>query len=494
MLRDPVLIRLLGMLLQCAAGVAVALGGVWLFRKKRYRVRARGVPHCARCNYNLTGMEGFATPHCPECGADLHVVGAVLAGPRTGSPLAALGLLLIIVGMGGLSVGGYRVVRKTDWYHFASNGRVLRELWALPSATRGFQRPPYELYARVATGRLKPAEFDEFIEYLLQQQQAALPGTQQANCYVPWLSQYHEAGRLSPEQKRRYLAQACHVALRVRAQVPSGMAVPVEIEGASRVHGNLLLRRSAIAELLCDGAAAVLRPGQVLDTGELSGGPRVSLELAPLPPGAHRLKVRVRYALHALDPTTKRIATDPAYTGDAQVERGFVVLDTRPPQLVRPVTDPAFASDIIAFLQTLEWSAEYEPGGTWSLQVRSTRSREMPVNLAFEAEAFQGAWRAPLGRLDVPKNPWYFTTKLGALPPDLPAEFHVRFRPSEDVALSTPDMDEYWAVAQEIGPVRLSNAELYERVRQLSAGQAEPHEGSAGNRASPADKKSPAAP
>ena len=59
--------------------VAVAgaiLPAIWLWRYRRHRrLRSDGMPHCAKCDYNLTGnISGI----CPECGTP--VPGGAVAG------------------------------------------------------------------------------------------------------------------------------------------------------------------------------------------------------------------------------------------------------------------------------------------------------------------------------------------------------------------------------------------------------------------------------
>ena len=49
---------------------------------------------CGGCGYNIKGNVGF---NCPECGADLRMVGIRPAGQRKGLPTAALITIVLVV-------------------------------------------------------------------------------------------------------------------------------------------------------------------------------------------------------------------------------------------------------------------------------------------------------------------------------------------------------------------------------------------------------------
>ena len=51
------------------AALTAVLPALWLWRYRRdRRVRSNGMPHCAKCDYNLTGN---ASGICPECGTPI---------------------------------------------------------------------------------------------------------------------------------------------------------------------------------------------------------------------------------------------------------------------------------------------------------------------------------------------------------------------------------------------------------------------------------------
>lgn len=87
-------IVLLFVMLACWPAVLLA----WSARRKR---RVRGTAYCRKCNYQLTGN---ASPHCPECGADLKRKKPVIGGSsgrrkfRLASVLVISGLVLGIAG------------------------------------------------------------------------------------------------------------------------------------------------------------------------------------------------------------------------------------------------------------------------------------------------------------------------------------------------------------------------------------------------------------
>lgn len=77
-------------LLLCLAGVCAGL--LLLLKGLSYRYRG-DEPHCARCDYNLTGV---ASEICPECGTE-RTPGTVVHGERYRRRwLVALGILLVL--------------------------------------------------------------------------------------------------------------------------------------------------------------------------------------------------------------------------------------------------------------------------------------------------------------------------------------------------------------------------------------------------------------
>jgi hypothetical protein len=74
----------------------VMLIGVLLLKRGRWPKRAGTAPHCPRCDYNLSGLEG---KQCPECG--LVLAGRkIVQGDRHRRPgLAWSGLTLILLGI-----------------------------------------------------------------------------------------------------------------------------------------------------------------------------------------------------------------------------------------------------------------------------------------------------------------------------------------------------------------------------------------------------------
>lgn len=129
-----------------AGGAAIGLG-LWVARVLR-RPRGRAVPHCRKCNYNLSGqpdlglLNGPETRHevrCPECGTNLRrkrpILGVAM-WKRLAVPVSVLVLL----------VGGYgtmwalrlpRSGRANAWFNWTSTGlyNTLRQLaWAQPGS------------------------------------------------------------------------------------------------------------------------------------------------------------------------------------------------------------------------------------------------------------------------------------------------------------------------------------------------------------------------
>lgn len=118
-------------MLQLTLGLGVAVG-LWALATK-VRPRAKRA-ECGWCRY---GVDGLPTSHCPECAADLSVVGIVRPGHKrplstTKRHLAALALMTVIVALVSYhvarAVGSLRALRRWSttstsvWRHRSAPG------------------------------------------------------------------------------------------------------------------------------------------------------------------------------------------------------------------------------------------------------------------------------------------------------------------------------------------------------------------------------------
>ena len=149
-------------------GLVLALAGLYLLLTAHFKRRRGDEPRCKACDYNLTGIE---SERCPECGAWLSDVGAVVTGRRVLRPRRAVsGLLALILGVAPLGHAAYRYLSQVDWYGLKPTSWVLRDL----ASTNGklAAKAAKELRQRLTKDKLSPVEHDRAAEVCLAEQVA----------------------------------------------------------------------------------------------------------------------------------------------------------------------------------------------------------------------------------------------------------------------------------------------------------------------------------
>jgi hypothetical protein len=143
--------------------VIFAFLGIYLIVRGWRGVSVPVGPRCARCDYDLQGVEGTAITRCSECGADLRGAGAVrrerlIASRRQ----VAVGILVIALPW--LAILCLMAVR-----YVGPNGARLRSNQSLIAATQNQPREDwawYELVQRIKSGRLTGAEIPGAVDAL----------------------------------------------------------------------------------------------------------------------------------------------------------------------------------------------------------------------------------------------------------------------------------------------------------------------------------------
>lgn len=500
-------------LVALALGLLIVALGWWLWRVARRGGRAGRTPHCARCDYNLTGLvprprdavgetstgtdpvasdaPATADPaasdapatradpppaatsapaprgRCPECGADLALPRAVLVGRRTPRRiLLAASVVTVFVGFGVTAVFSYRVVRYTNWYAYRPTAWVFAD--AESSEDARVVRALYELAHRERTSRLSSANLRRLAVLLLRVQGAPkLPGDRLApGAWFDALGRLADAGVLTADQVEQMRQQSAQVGLRVRARALAGRPVPIELGVETRAERDRPINASAV--LFVDGRKAAAYTGLVPGAHAFRSYPRLSFHaLDPQPPGAHTVRAVFDVALH--EPIRVDIADRPG--SDPLVlhlsrEAATEIVVGEPADLVRIVTDPASDPQLngqFSVMQALVIPETDPKTGERGLGFRTDLvcQGDLKVAVAFELVLAWDGTRTRVGRgafaptrHDMPRAHRAFTSRI---PPDTPERVTLILEPSLEAALETVDVDAIWHAPITLGPVTILN-------------------------------------
>jgi len=206
---SPDILVRLGLLVAGVLGLALAVVG---FRGVRVHDRAT----CRRCRFDLSGSPGATV--CPECGRDLSLRGAVVAGLRRRSRWKiALGLLLLLTTAGGFGF----------WYASRSNVKLntFKPAWMLAMEARSQDTARAsaaldELVLRSGNAKLSAGIEQELIDEALRQQ---APET------LLWLPQWadlvvqaRQAGRLEDAKWKTFLRAGVKFELLIKPKMRRG--------------------------------------------------------------------------------------------------------------------------------------------------------------------------------------------------------------------------------------------------------------------------------
>jgi hypothetical protein len=315
-----------------AAGLTLLVGLLLLLRGWRGR-RVGEEPHCARCKYNLFGLE---RTRCPECGADVSAAKSVLIGQRVRRQKAiTTGATLSVIAATFLSVTGWHTLRHFDWYTLKPTGYVLDDLEPATSLNR--TRAWQEIQRRLSGGgKLADRHHTRLIELALAEQT-----TVSANGPVPiltdqlvqWVDREAQAGKLNEKQRATLCEQSQFIMLTVRPSVVAGERIPYTL--TRRVYGfpDPFYVRITDVSATIDGAP---QRGEVSDTAKY----RLTHNSSPIPPnyprsfepaesvGAHEIAVKAHVEIWSVPA--------PGGKGGTTFVHGFDVVRKATVQVVSP--------------------------------------------------------------------------------------------------------------------------------------------------------------
>ncbi len=209
--------------------------GVRGWRRGRERV-------CAKCGYDVRGLE---SPRCPECGLLLDEKGVAIGVRRRSPVMACIGAVLFAAGGLVGFVKGYKV----DPYPH------LPFVWVLSSADGGNAKAFAEVSRRLKAGELAAAQVERLAGRCLDIQ--ADEDRVDAQQWIDLLEYMDTNIGLRKEDRQRYYEEAIH-------------SLEFDFEGASYVGGELKIRFSIETRLPGFGMTAMVCPQNLWVDGTLT--------------------------------------------------------------------------------------------------------------------------------------------------------------------------------------------------------------------------------
>ena len=391
---------------------AIAVTGAYL-AVRGLRVRRRGdTPHCARCDYVLTGLAsrgappppaaGAGTssstttkttdwPRCPECGATLDPSN-VVRGERHRRPrTAALGVALLLLALLPLGAMVASQWRGIDWYKFRPAGWLIDDV-----EQRGMARALGELERRQRAGSLGASHRDRLIELALAEQGKPTVGPLTSEL-IDFAGACMDAGQMTDAQRERFFRQMVRLTLRVRPQVAVGDHVPYRVEYTSRgPTGGGWSVQIRTEDVHLAGRKGFFSGSAGL-SGVGSGGSSGSSIPAPPVPGRQTLTSRTRVQVFKGPLGGGPPAQAPVYERDATFTGEVDVVERLPDDAITVVDDAALAPALHAALRLQGFKH-----GPYGLEGQFQVVAALPADVAFDVVARVGDAEFPMGSIAIP--------------------------------------------------------------------------------------------
>ena len=361
--------------------------GLVLLKKGLRPPRLGSMPHCRKCDYNLTGL---TSDRCPECGQEL-AERAIVQGQRQRRPgmvlagvVCLLPACLVIV----------QILREVDWYELRPATLIMGDLQSANPRTA--RRAWKEMERRYLEGKLSETHADEF------------------------------------------LGQMFEFELQVRPRVVLGDRVPVRLKSTPLGGESLWIRLRGKSDVLVDGVPS----GSKMSFSSSFRGGGVLADRADLEvdvPGKHSVVVTVPVRIYAGKfnrPEESRLC----YEEQVALEADFELLATEPPDYLTPIRNPELAAKLKAAIVVESITPPTKMNSNCKLKFRLSN---LPVNVAFDVLARMGDQERHLTSMKLPKGTsTRFSTGFAAPLPSEP--FDLVLRSNEALARTTVDMFEFW--------------------------------------------------
>jgi len=430
---------------------AVALVGSVLVIRILLRPRRRGsTPHCACCDYNLTGL---TSDRCPECGTEMtpaNIVYGELAGRPWGKALAAVITLALLILAG-------RWAWSYDWYRVRPNSWVLSDLQSSSLTRRSTAWG--EIQRRVKNGSLSGAQHSRLIDICLQRQTAKTPFLMVPDPMIDYLGPCLLGGQMSPAQQATFIQQVIELKLTARSPVTVDQEVPLGIDGTCLSPGgsDIHVRMVGRSEIRIDGAPSTWTMTREVDPIGGYSGRRVSSctlrrsSSLPrlLPPGQHVLSTIVQ--LEMVHQPRGVTVPHVLHRWEIPLMAPVEVLAADSPRCLRLIGNPSLRPVLQEAITLIELVKDhYSDGGHEYLEARFEHSA-IPVNVSFEVIVKGGGRERRLSAFAIDTLPYSHFPKTvtgddysGPLLFNVGDRVDVILRTHKGPALSTTDMFEIW--------------------------------------------------
>ena len=240
-------------------GIGALVVGIVLFLRGLRGVPVLTHPTCAKCKYDLRGMDPERSDRCPECGADLKARRAVLFGKHERRPrLMLLGAILALVPLILIGLPILQAMLGIRWSDFKSNSSVIASLPQTADRSQDWK----ELERRYSAGKLSSEEVAQAIDHLIAHLNAK-PKRADVALHSAWgfLGQADSDGLIADEQLAR-LCDAYYGAAPVvttRRRIQQGQPLGFEITyGGHMALLNMILLTALGQVTLSDGRELAL--------------------------------------------------------------------------------------------------------------------------------------------------------------------------------------------------------------------------------------------
>lgn len=327
-----------------------------LFLWMGLRTRRRGLsPHCAGCDYNVTGL---TSDRCPECGGDAGPA-TILLGERYRRPwVAALGAGLLALAV---LYGASLLPTGANWYQYRPTFLVLLDARAsTPTAARAWA----ELKSRATAGSLSAGQRAKLAALCLKEQAAATAGPHLRDA-LTCLNTLWLKNQLSAGDQQTFYRQMVRLSLVTRAEVIYGEEIPYQIRHECR--GPDPVPATAAPFWVSIENKGVRIDGKQVDrgggsqqtgcTGSGNLGSRV-----PCPtPGAHTLRVATRWSIRRGAGFVP--AGAPLYQADVEFDAPFRVVEKPASEAVKLIQDASAREKFAGVIRAYDFSiGKYAPG------------------------------------------------------------------------------------------------------------------------------------
>lgn len=256
---------LLGFFLAILLGVGLLVYGLRGRRINRH-------PCCRGCGFDLSGTlpDGVT---CPECGAGLKRAKAIRNGQRRRVwSVAALGAVLVLLPLAGISVTVYAVLTGTDIHRYKPAGLLLWE--AKGSNEQTLAAVAKEFSRRRQAGELESDTIRRIIDTALAiQGDSGRPWSQEWGDFIEMVNLDGDA---TDEQMERFHNQCVSLTCEVRPRIPQGMPLPIKVkhQEVRLGSGSMVFAQAFVKSVTLDGQpieAKIAPPDMANQFGMLNG-------------------------------------------------------------------------------------------------------------------------------------------------------------------------------------------------------------------------------